>query len=299
MNPHRNLLTNFRNALRGFTSSPSVFQVLRTVPPSSLLPNPQTLYILDSSFNPPTLAHHRIASSALKSHSNHGPLRLLLLLAVQNADKAPKPASLEQRLVMMAIFAQDLLDSIRKESSSDKEVDIAVDIGVTKLPYFMDKSAAVTSSGIYQSQSSSSSSSDPVEQVHLVGFDTIIRILDPKYYPPTHTLAPLDDLFARHRFRVTYRVDDDWGEREEQDRYLEDLREGKRVDQGGKREWAERIELVRGKEEREEIISSTKVREAARKNDGNGLRRLCTEGVAKWICDEHLYSESEDGKETA
>ena len=194
--------------------------------------------------------------------------------------------------MMMTMFAQDLLNSIRKNTSPDKEIDIAIDIGVTKLPYFMDKSTAISSSGIYQPQSSSSLA--PLEQVHLIGFDTLTRLLDPKYYPPTHTLAPLEELFDHHRIRVTYRTDADWGGREEQDRYLGNLREGKRENQGGKAEWAERICFVEGKKEEEETVSSTRAREAVKRNDREGLRKLCTEEVTKWICDEKLYNESEN-----
>ncbi len=69
------------------------------------------------------------------------------------------------------------------------------------------------------------------------------------------------------------------------------MRDGDREDEGGKREWADRIELVDGRKEGEEIISSTKVREAAKAKDEKALRRLVTDGVAKWILDERLYLE--------
>ena len=45
-----------------------------------------------------------------------------------------------------------------------------------------------------------------------------------------------------------------------------------------------------GRQEGEEIISSTKVREAAKARDEKVLKSLVTDGVAKWILDEKLYT---------
>ncbi|MCJ1388838.1 hypothetical protein MMC18_001688 [Xylographa bjoerkii] len=285
------LLPYFRNALQAFTSSSATFQVLRTVPLSSTFPAPKTLYVLDSSFNPPTVAHLRLATSALDStDSQSSSKRLLLLLAIQNADKAPKPASFEHRLVMMTIFAEDLLRSLPAKSIDGGS--IAVDIAVTKHPYFIDKSRAITSSGIYQPDPSKSGEV-PIEQVHLVGFDTLIRLLNSKYYPPSHTLSPLQGMFEHHRLRVTYRGDDDWGGQEEQDAYLQDLKDGKREHEGGKREWADSIQMAAGKKAGERVVSSTKVREAAQGGDADSLKKLCTEGVANYVLQEKLYTDQD------
>ena len=191
---------------------------------------------------------------------------------------------------MMTVFAEDLLKTLPAEAKRDDA--IAVDIGVTKLPYFMDKSAAIISSGIYQPDRKTHEE-EPIEQVHLVGFDTLIRIFNPKYYPPTHTLAPLEPLFRHHRLRVTYRDDQDLGGKQEQDTYLQDIRDGKRGDEGGKREWTDKIEMVEGRGEGEEAISSTKIREAVAKHDVQGVKRLCTEGVANWVLEEGLYTEQD------
>ncbi|MCJ1473125.1 hypothetical protein MMC13_001776 [Lambiella insularis] len=284
----QSLRSSFRASLLAFASSPASIQVLRTVPSSCTPPLPKILYVLDSSFNPPTLAHQRLASSALdSSDSTATSKRLLLLLATQNADKAPKPASFEHRLVMMTIFAEDLLHSL--SSKTKEESNIAVDIGITKHPFFIDKCSAIASSGIYQAEPSTTHET-PIEQVHLVGFDTLIRLLDSKYYPPSHTLAPLQSLFEHHRLRVTYRADDDWGGRSEQDTYLQDLRDGKREDEGGRREWAEKIQLVEGRRAGEKAISSTRIRNAVQGEDVKLIHELCTEGVADYVLDEKLYT---------
>ena len=81
----------------------------------------------------------------------------------------------------------------------------------------------------------------------------------------------------------------DRGGREAQDEYLNHLREGDREDEGGKREWADKIELVDGRKQGEEIISSTKVRETVKAKDQKELKKLLTDGVARWIWDEKLY----------
>lgn len=67
------------------------------------------------------------------------------------------------------------------------------------------------------------------------------------------------------------------------------MRDGDREDEGGKREWADRITLVDGRKVGEEIISSTKVREAVKAKNESALKKLVTDGVAKWILDEKLY----------
>ena len=161
---------------------------------------------------------------------------------------------------------------------------IGVDIGVTKLPYFIDKATAIEDSGAYPART---------PQVHLTGFDTLIRILDPKYYPPAHTLEPLEPFLAKHRLRVTYRTDDQWGARAAQDEYLAEIGEGRREQEGAKREWVRegRIELVEGRAEGEEVVSSTRVREAVRDGDEVLLRKLVTAGVADWILEEGLYKD--------
>ncbi|KAJ5171581.1 Cytidylyltransferase [Penicillium coprophilum] len=220
---------------------------------------------------PPPRAHLRIASTALLENPKPRP-RLLLLLATQNADKPSKPASFEDRLVMMELFARDLrahLESSPAFAGSGFTHGIEtlplIDIGVTKKPYFVDKAAAIEASGSY-----------PValEQVHLTGYDTLIRILDPKYYPPEHTLKPLEPFLSKHRLRVTMRPSD----------------EGDRDGEGMRREWAERIQLVDGRAPTERAVSSTRAREASKTAPRN-LDWLVPEQVRQFVLSEHPYSE--------
>ncbi|KZF25779.1 hypothetical protein L228DRAFT_259155 [Xylona heveae TC161] len=408
-----NLSNEFRQALSAFAASSSRFQLLRTItshgehsfaalissstsPHPRIWPTPHTLYILDSSFNPPTRAHRQLALSALRDDERgQEPKRLLLLLATQNADKAPKPAQFQDRLVMMTLFAQDLLRSLTPPSTTSffdissptgsaapsaattpsstapsllhnvPDVAIAIDIGITKEPYFVEKSYAITETEVYgpgptpasspsatvspstaKERSSissttikttatatapSSSSSKPPQaqatQVWLTGYDTLTRIMDPKYYLPTHTLAPLEPFLSAHRIRATLRPGDSWGGRAEQEAYLHNLAAGEREHEGGKKEWAQRIELVVGsshdggagdglttspagaegdatssnpvEEKKKEcegavenqIISSTRVREACQRGDPEALKKLVTNDVADFVLGQGFYKE--------
>ena len=286
-------LPSIQRSLKAFTSSAQTIKILHALPPTRFLEPPsssapKTLYVLDSSFNPPTRAHFRLCTSALvHDRSRAWPKRLLLLLATQNADKAPKPAAFEHRLAMMSVLAEELAEGMAADHGHD---DVVIDVGVTKEARFVDKARAIEECGDY---SSTQTFQGRAEQVHLTGFDTLVRLLDTKYYPPDHTLAPLEELFERHRVRVTRRPGDAWGENEQQDEYMRRLSRGGMEDKGGKREWAERIDLVEGRKESETVISSTKVREASKKRDEAALKELVTEGVGKWILDANLYSDQD------
>lgn len=277
----RNLKKTYASSLEAFAKSPSAFRILKTHSPdtSRTAPNPRTLYVLDSSFNPPSLAHLRIALSALrKDPRGVDPKRLMLLLSTHNADKSTKPAAFEDRLVMMSLMASDI---VKEAGSSAPETsnDLVVDVALTKKPYFHDKAAAIDESGAFP---------EPSEQVHLAGFDTLIRIFNAKYYAPQHTLTPLQPFLEKHRLRVTYRPDDGWGGRQEQEKYVQDIRDGGREHEGGKREWAGQINMVEGKSDEEETVSSTKARNAA-KAGGAGLDKYVSSSVSDWIRSEGLY----------
>jgi len=183
---------------------------------------------------------------------------------------------------MMEIFASDLLSSFQSKNGEGGE--LGVDIALITAPYFHDKARIIEESGIYP---------EDVEQVHLTGYDTLIRFLNPKYYPPTHDLSPLIKFLAKHKLRVSYRSGDGWGEKEEQDGWLRAMGEGGVEKLGGRREWIDegRIVLVDTRGE-EGVVSSTKVREAVGNGDEEELGKLVTKGVGEWILGEGLYREA-------
>ncbi|KAL2223358.1 putative cytidylyltransferase [Thermoascus aurantiacus ATCC 26904] len=280
-NSLQSLRARYGAALKAFVASSRAFEILGTVPVDPPPTAPKVLYVLDSSFNPPTLAHLRIASSALAENPGSSS-RLLLLLATQNADKPSKPALFEDRLVMMDLLARDLRSRLSAAAGGSAQDDVPqIDIGVTKKPYFVDKAAEIERAGVYPKS---------IEQVHLTGYDTLIRIFNPKYYPPEHTLKPLEPFLAQNRLRVTMRPDDEWGGREEQEAYLRDIAQGSLESLGGKREWAQRIQLVEGAQKGEEVVSSTKAREAAKSGQGN-LDLLVPSNVRDYVISQELYKD--------
>lgn len=292
----RSVLPELESALNTFTHSSSKFRVVRTVNPTDA--QPKTLYILDSSFNPPSIAHLTLVQSALKDHvaSEHSPYRLLLLFSTQNADKAPSPASFAQRIALMTVFAEDFSRSLKKSSAGTGLADLSIDIGLTKEPYYSDKSIAIrdASPPVY--------SSKPIH-VHLTGYDTLIRFCNPKYYPendpPLSALKPFFD--DGHKLRVTQRPSDpsdkssnDFGTVEEQQKYVTDLKDGTREKDGFRPEWADNIDMV---EANDGVgISSTRVRNAAKDGKWDEVEELCTEGVAAWLKDQELYREDASGQ---
>ncbi|KAF3491874.1 uncharacterized protein GIQ15_01391 [Arthroderma uncinatum] len=281
--PLEQLRSRYRSSLQEFSAGSGYFQLLDTVSSGKgSNSQPENLYVLDSSFNPPTIAHAQMVTSALRAAHTKGstPSRLLLLLAIQNADKQPKPALFEDRLVMMRLAAEDLQESISKDIAQDDG--LAIDIGVTKRPYFVDKAVAIATGngGVYPQE---------VEQVHLTGYDTLVRIFEPRYYP-AENLGVLDAFFNLHRLRVMLRPDASWGDRDEQQAFLANLAKGAAEKLGAKREWADRIELVESNDVDREPVSSTTARDASQE-DLNLLSKLVTPRIYQYIVDHELYTD--------
>ena len=172
LNSSRTFVDNF------ISSSATKFSIFRTIPSGAPGPSAvptSTLLILDSSFNPPSLAHQTLATSALRaSYSLHtGPRRLLLLFSVHNADKKAAPAPFEQRLALMVKFAEDLhekmveIEAHTGQGEPRTSEDLVIDVGLTKLPYYNDKSVAIEENNDY--------AGNPMH-IHLTGFDTYTRL---------------------------------------------------------------------------------------------------------------------------
>ncbi len=288
------MLPRLESILQSFSTSASKFRIVETINPTTA--QPKTLYILDSSYNPPSIAHFTLAVSALNHHalSEAGPYRLLLLFSTHNADKAPQPIEYTQRIVLMIAFAEDLsrrlknVDRLREADAGD----ISIDIGLTKEPYYGDKSAAITANSppMYLPH--------PIH-VHLIGFDTFIRLCNPKYYPqhnpPLSALKPYFE--AGHKILVTKRPSDAsdqssqaYGSTQTQEKYLQDLRSGVYAQEGFQPAWADAIVMA---EANEGVgVSSTRVRKAAEEGDWALVNSLCTKGVAEWITDQSLYGKT-------
>lgn len=299
----RSLLPALESTLKSFSAASSAFQVIQTVPAPTnvsaevesiepLIPSdPKTLFILDSSYNPPSRAHLALASTAISTRNEPQPHRLLFLFSTHNADKAPSPASFTQRIAMMIMCAEDLHSDPRNTSK------VSIDIGLTTAPYYTDKSLAIANAR------PRTYSSNPMH-VHLLGYDTLTRFLAPKYYkdfsPPLSALSSFFD--AGHKLLVLLRPDSSsdnavTGDTEDQQRaYIVNLAKGSLANEGMKQQWASQIGILEGERVGEAAgVSSTVIRKAAKQHDWASVRDLCTPGVAEWIKDQKLYESDSSG----
>ncbi len=132
------------------------------------------LGIFPASFNPPTMAHLALIKEARKQ----GQLdEILILLDIQAMDKKPIGAAFEDRLTMLKrAFGRDA----------------KISMGVSNRGLFLEKLKPLRE--YYPS---------PVSFFFIVGFDTIARVLDRKYY--RNRKPSLDALFSQSHFLVANR----------------------------------------------------------------------------------------------
>lgn len=187
---------------------------------------------------------------------------------------------------MMTLMARTLRAMLRDQGSLKGLDDLAVDVAVIKKPFFMDKAKAIDDSGVY----------GDVQQVHVTGYDTIIRIFNPKYYPEDQKLRVLEPFLSKHRLRVCYRVGGDGSgggdvSREEQEAYVEAIGDGSREAEGMKKEWRSMVELVDDAGS-VEGISSTESRKAAQERKRDDLKKLVDENTSEYIIGQKLYAEA-------
>ncbi len=131
--------------------------------PWGIASRPGTLVCLSASFNPLTVAHAWLIQEASRLTP---PDEILLLLAKANVDKAVAGFPLERRLCLMARFAES-----RPTFS----------VAACSHGRFVDKTEAIRPH--YP---------EGTRLAFIVGFDTLVRLFDPKYYAdPEASLATL------------------------------------------------------------------------------------------------------------
>ena len=158
------------------SAPPQIELVYRAVP--SILKCGKKLGIFSGSFNPLTLAHTRMVEDTFATYELD---ELLLLLAKANVDKTVFGLPLAARLL-----------TVKKYAESQE----AFSVGVSSHGRYIDKVTALKS--IFPSDT---------EFHFIVGYDTLIRIFDPKYYTDFH--AELQALFVSARFIVANRAEAD------------------------------------------------------------------------------------------
>ncbi|KAG8766931.1 hypothetical protein FRC12_006563 [Ceratobasidium sp. 428] len=183
--------SRFQDAVDRLISGSTRFELVYTTHPS--WPQPATssiststkISVLDSSFNPPTLAHSVLASSSSANAR-------LLLLSLSNVDKTPKPgdATPAQRLDMMVALADEL-------SAGGEQPGVAV--GALNEPRFVGKSTLL----LEQLSQRFTDTPPNIELTFQMGWDTIIRVFAPRYYPsPDAMLASFEHFFESERSTI-------------------------------------------------------------------------------------------------
>jgi nicotinic acid mononucleotide adenylyltransferase len=136
------------------------------------------LGVLPASFNPPTSAHEALIREADKVVAFD---EILLVLDQRAMDKELIDAPLEDRLLMLLFLFGD---------------DPRISLGIANQGLFLDKVEALHQ--VYP---------QATQMYFIVGYDTIVRVLDPVYYKERD--EALHALFSQARFLVANRGDRD------------------------------------------------------------------------------------------
>ncbi|GAA5924759.1 nicotinamide-nucleotide adenylyltransferase [Sporobolomyces koalae] len=130
-----------------------------------------TISVLDSSFNPPHAAHSQLAQIQEQDAQ-------LLAFTVSNADKKLDRSELYHRLEMIRALALDMQE---RQGVNNKPRNIAV--AVMDAPTFVQKSQVLRDEVTKMVREMGDDKAEP-EFVFPVGWDTVVRIFAPRYYPP-------------------------------------------------------------------------------------------------------------------
>lgn len=202
------------------------------------------LGVFPGSFNPLTVAHVELIRRAReKFHLDE----VILVLDAQAMDKEIQGATLEDRLWMLRLFARSC-PGYRVAFSSHGR--------------FLDKLRAF-----------SRLCPDVQEFCFIVGYDTIVRVLDPKYYDDRE--RALAELFRGSRFLVANRADDGLAE-------LQTL-----LVKTENRRFKDRVDFF-SLPAPQAHISSTMVREKVAQ--GGNIRGLVPPAIFRFIRETRLYA---------
>lgn len=156
------------------------------------------LLVLDSSFNPPHWGHFTLVKKAVEYYSDRliqdsenkggenenktrSQINVLLLLSVRNTDKVNNPATFDKRCEMISFLKFELENEIKPQ--------INCSIGLTIFGKFIDKNKIIKDKYCPKGLI-----------VYLVGFDTIVRVFDPKYYLPDPLSLALGEFMSTSEF---------------------------------------------------------------------------------------------------
>lgn len=236
---------DFYSILKQFTTNKEQFRLIfQNASRPVLTPTTSQVLILDSSFNPPHLGHlSMIRQGAIDINSTGISLStincksVILLFSVQNADKASQEIS---NYVMRLQMMKAMCDFI------NEELGLACGIGITDASLFVDKANLV----------SEWLNNKAIETIFLVGYDTIVRVFDQKYYsvPVQKAMKPF---FAKSKMCVFLRKVKTH-DLESQRKYVADLQNIYGPN---------KIHVSKALDDREMEISSSAIRAGIDKND--------------------------------
>lgn len=292
----------FSKHLKDFFSSDKDFSVVYSTIRNCkcVSENTARLVVLDSSFNPPHNGHYSLAKEALFYNyedglraiggtesidsgdtslgpsslkkastapfsSNNVLCSLLLLLSVKNADKIhPIPALFEHRLAMMKLMAQ--------RWCADTKVDVS--IGITRHAKFVDKLVSILNE-----------LEKPVKVTFAVGYDTLVRILDEKYYVPDKLLDSLCEFMENSDLFCLTRADGSASD-------VEQLKFVKNVGSGHfahiPLSWAKSIHMVNVPDSSVCTISSSQLRRSYAQNE-TVTDSFVAQEINDYILENNLY----------
>jgi nicotinamide-nucleotide adenylyltransferase len=242
------------------SSSKAMLQWIRPLATDDLQKK-KILAVLDSSFNPPTLAHLSLLQDSISHlknvHSNdESSVQGVLMHSISNADKKVViGASLEQRV--------DMLQRIQAVENHG--------IVLTNRALFVDKAQLLKNEW------------SDAKIYLIVGEDTLIRILDEKYYKQGIDNA-LQELFSVTDLICFARATAD-GEAKSLEQLHKFLQES---------EWGALyvsvIHLLKLQDDYVESLSSTKVRDAFMNRSVDLLTKMLPAEVVTYCFEENIYS---------
>jgi nicotinamide-nucleotide adenylyltransferase len=248
--------------------------------------------VLDSSFNPPQRAHFALAKSkkpnfpdeAIKGKDHYD--SLLLIFSVRNADKGTgtkKDASPVNRLEMMQEFAKDI----------EGETQANVAVALVEEPLMFSKSTLIHDYIKKERQANSL----PIRLHWLVGFDTLQRFFQIKYYPSQEYFDKACTTFFEEE-RTTFvcarrgkaSLPNKQGESKSEEEEENELLQSEQV-----KPWLDRgIVVMMDLHEQVQSVSSTAIREILYSDEKRDelrskLEEMTTPRVAGYLVQESVY----------
>lgn len=174
---------------------------------SSPIDTTAPLLVLDASFNPPHRAHYAIvalaAAELAKTSNPDSPkdsnlakdtdtttsINVLLSYSASNADKGTASKQDQQiRSDMIEMFARHFFSN--DKDTNNRKIHWITTIAKSSYPKFVDKCKSIVEwshklPGLNTGNTDSLISNNII---FLTGFDTLVRLLDPKYYKKDHSL---------------------------------------------------------------------------------------------------------------